>query len=165
MRGARSGPCKVNAVGLQQELCWLSLWSQSDPSSKDAGGWFQVRACQTLLGLWHPPANPQIRQDASPCPLIGAGAQGCCTAMALGAAPGEHPPPSTAWLRMQRWGWCLPSPQQSTSAGSWVKGCTDVLPSPVLLYPAQVLHVLWWMQNQTLLPAISRASVPGVSLS
>lgn len=44
-----------------------SLWCQSCPSSKDAGGWFEVRALPTLLGRWHPSTNPQIRQDASPC--------------------------------------------------------------------------------------------------
>lgn len=70
-----------------------SLWSQSCPSSKDAGGWFEVRAPQTHLGLWHPSATPQIRQDTSPWP---ASLEQGSIAMALGSAPGEHPPPTTA---------------------------------------------------------------------
>lgn len=121
-----------------------SLWSQSCPSSKDAGGWFEVRAPQTHLGLWHPSANPQIWQDTSPWP---ASLEQGSIATALGSAPGEHSPPTTAWLWLPRWGRCLPGPQQSTNASSWVKGCTDVPHSPLWLHPVQALHVSWWMQK------------------
>lgn len=68
-------------------------------------------------------------------PLVGVGMQACCIAMALSSALGEHPPLRTARLWPQ------------SAASSQVNERTDVPHSPVLLHPAQALHVWWRMEK------------------
>lgn len=135
----------------------VQAWSQSCLSSKDTQCRFEVRVPQTLLGLWHPTLTTQIRQDASPC------------------APSleqQRKAPALPWhwalyresihRRAQHGSGCRDGAGVSLAPNRWVKGCTDVPHSPLLLHPAQELHARWWMEKQTLLCASSRTFVPAL---